>query len=166
MKNLYKNPVFYFALAPVVTAFWPLLLWSVYLPASHRNLNQDMKNYEKAKKLIASILRLDPARLQLAGSQDGKSEFDYTHAVNKVAELCAIPSANYRLSSGIIISSAGKKTQTARVMLTSVDITKFARFLSAIQLRWANLQCTKIKLSKKKQLPDLWDVDLEFKYFY
>jgi hypothetical protein len=52
------------------------------------------------------------------------------------------------------------------VVLKEVDITKFAKFLSTIQLRWANLQCVKVKLTKKKGLRDTWDVDLDFKYFY
>jgi len=80
--------------------------------------------------------------------------------------LCGIPSTDYKLSSGIIIESGGQKSQSAQVSLKKVDIVKSARFLSTIQLRWANLQCSRVKLTKKKGLPDVWDVDLEFKYYY
>jgi len=52
------------------------------------------------------------------------------------------------------------------VNLKGVDIVKSTRFLSTIELRWANLQCTTIKLTKKKGMPDMWDVDLDFKYYY
>lgn len=47
-----------------------------------------------------------------------------------------------------------------------VDVVKFAEFLSTIQLRWANLHCSKIQMTKKKGLTDTWDVDLDFKYYY
>jgi hypothetical protein len=63
-------------------------------------------------------------------------------------------------------SAAGQKSQSAKVGLKQVDITKFAKFLSTVQLRWANLQCSQVKLTKKKGLPDTWDVDLDFKYYY
>ena len=32
MKDVYKNPILYYILVPVVVALWPLLVWSVYLP--------------------------------------------------------------------------------------------------------------------------------------
>ena len=59
-----------------------------------------------------------------------------------------------------------EKSQTANVALKDVDLEKFAKFLSTIQLRWENLQCKRIKLTRKKGLPDTWDVDLVFKYYY
>ncbi len=60
----------------------------------------------------------------------------------------------------------GQKSQSANVSLSQIDIVKFAEFLSTIQLRWANLQCNRVKLTKKQGLPDVWDVDIEFKYYY
>jgi hypothetical protein len=86
--------------------------------------------------------------------------------MEQTAGLCGIPSTDYKLNSGIIITSAGQKSQNAKVGLMQVDITKFAKFLSTVQLRWANLQCGQVKLTKKKGLPDSWDVDLDFKYYY
>ena len=116
---------------------------------------------------MGEILALDPDRLEFADSQNAAAEFDYASAIEKIANLCGIPPTNYKLSSGIIItSSSGQKSQSAKVGLKQVDITKFAKFLSTIQLRWANLQCIQVKLTKKKGLPDTWDVDLEFKYYY
>ena len=58
------------------------------------------------------------------------------------------------------------KSQSANVTLKQVDLAKFAGFLSTIQLRWSNLQCSKLKLTTKKGLTDTWDIDLEFKYYY
>ena len=52
------------------------------------------------------------------------------------------------------------------VILKDVSITDFAEFLSKIQLRWASLQCEKVKFTKTKGIPDAWKVDLSFKYYY
>ena len=59
-----------------------------------------------------------------------------------------------------------QKSQGATVSLKQIDIVKFSEFLSTIQLRWANLQCNRVKLTHKQGLPDMWDIDIEFKYYY
>ena len=166
MKDIYKNPIFYYILIPVAVALWPLLVWAVYLPQAEDSWKDEKAQYNKAQKTIAQILEVDPDRLEFADSKSGAAEFDYATAVEKIASLCKIPSPNYKLSSGIIITSSGQKSQNAAVGLKDVDIAKFAKFLSRIQLRWANLQCKRLKLTKKKGLPDKWDVDVEFKYFF
>jgi hypothetical protein len=166
MKEIYKNPTLYYILVPVIVALWPLLIWGVYLPSARHNWQTETVQYGEAQSVIGEILALDPDRLAFADSQKTAAEFDYASAVERIASSCRIPPTNYRLSSGIIIASAGQKSQNAKVGLKQVDITKFAEFLSAIQIRWANLQCVQVKLTKKKGLPDIWDVDLEFKYYY
>jgi hypothetical protein len=165
MKQIYKNPILYYILAPVVVALWPLLVWGVYLPSAKRNWNVEVAQYNKAQDIIKEILDIDPERLTVTDSQSA-AEFDYASAIDKTAGLCRIPSTDYKLNSGIIITTAGQKSQSAKVTIKQVDITKFSTFLSTLQLRWANLQCTQVKLTKKKGLPDSWDVDLEFKYYY
>ena len=168
MNKIYKNPVLYYILIPLTVALWPLLMWGVYLPDAKRSWKNEVDEYNKAQKIRAEILAIDPDRLGFADPKIDAVEFDYASAVEKIASLCKIPSTNYKLSSGRIISSTSdkQKSQSAQVTLKEVDITRFARFLSTIQLRWANLQCTKVKLTKKKGLPDIWDVDLEFKYYF
>jgi len=166
MKEIYKNPTLYYILVPVVAALWPLLIWGVYLPAAGHNWQVEGAQYSEAQSIMEEILALDPDRLEFADSQNAAAEFDYAIAVEKIADLCRIPPTNYKLSSGIIITSGGQKSQGAKVGLKQVDITKFAKFLSTLQLRWANLQCAQVKLTKKKGLPDTWDVDLDFKYYY
>jgi len=166
MKDIYKNPIFYYILVPVVVALWPLLVWVAYLPDAEDNLNDEKTQYKKAQEIMGDILSIDPGRLEFAGLKAPPAEFDYATAVEKIASLCKIPSTSYKLSSGIIITSGGQKSQSANVGLKQVDMAKFARFLSTIQLRWANLQCVRLKLTKKKGLPDTWDVDLDFKYYY
>jgi hypothetical protein len=115
---------------------------------------------------MVEILTLDPDRLAFADSNAVSADFSYANAVDRIATLCRIPTANYKLSSGIIITSAGQKSQGAKLGLKDVDITTFAKFVSTIQLRWSKLQCTQVKLTKKKPLPDKWDVDMDFKYYY
>jgi len=166
MTDIYKNPTLYYILVPIIAALWSLLVWGVYLPNAERNWQTEKAQYNKAQSIIAEILTFDPDRLEFADSKTGAAEFDYASAVEKIASLCRIPSTNYKLSSRPIMNSGGQKSQSAQVSLKQVDIVKFAKFLSTIQLRWANLQCAKVKLTKKKGPPDAWDVDLEFKYYY
>ncbi len=166
MRDIYKNPTFYYALVPVVIALWPLLVWTLYLPKAEHNWNLETEQYNKSQDIIAEILALDGDRLEFAGSKNAAAEFDYAVAVERTAGLCKIPASNYNLSSGIIITTGGQKSQSAKVGLKQIGIMKFARFLSTIQLHWANLQCVQVKLDKKKGMTDVWDVDLEFKYYY
>lgn len=166
MKDFYKNPALYYILVPVVAALWPLLVWGVYLPAAEHSWEEEKSEYEHGQKIMTEILTLDPERVKFADANSTSADFDYASAIDKTAALCGIPTADYKLSSGIIITTAGQKSQSAKVSLKGIDITKFAKFLSSLQLRWANLQCSQVKLTKKKGLPDTWDVDLDFKYYY
>lgn len=166
MKDVYRNPVFYYILAPAVMALWPLLVWGVYLPKAERNWKREKAEYNQAQRVMTEILTLDPERMDFADPNSSGAEFDYATAVERIASLCRIPPSNYKLSSGIITGSGEQKSQSAKVDLEDVSVTQFARFLSTIQLRWANLQCGQIKLNKIKGSPDKWDVDLQFKYYY
>lgn len=166
MKDIYKEPVLYYILVPIALILWPLFVWGIYLPDAERSWKGEKAQYEKAQKTMEEILILDPDRLTFADTKADAAKFDYADAVDRIARLCKIPSTKYKLSSGIIITSGGQKSRSAKVVLKQVGITKFAEFLSKIQLRWANLQCTKLKLTRAKGLPDTWNADLEFKYYY
>jgi hypothetical protein len=166
MKDIVRNPIFYYILVPAILALWPLLVWAAYLPSAQRSCEQEKNEYTKAQEIMVEILTIDPDRLAFADANTAPAEFSYANVIDRVATLCRIPVANYKLSSGIIITSDKQKSQNAKVGLKDVDITTFAKFLSTIQLRWAKLQCTQVKLTKKKPLPDRWDVDMDFKYYY
>jgi hypothetical protein len=166
MKEIFKNPILYYILAPAAVALWPLLIWGVYLPAAGRNWETEKSQYDQAQGIIKEILAIDPERLKFSDSNNPSVEFDYASAIDKTTGSCGIPPSNYTINSGIIVTTAGQKSQSAKVDLKGVDITKFAKFLSTVQLRWANLQCTQVKLTKRKGLPDTWDVALDFKYYY
>ena len=166
MKDMYKNPLFYYVVMLVIAILWPVIIWGIYLPASRARYNSDGEQHEKAQQVIEELLTVDPERLDAAKEKGASSSFDYATAVQQAAQFTSIPAAGYRLSSQPVVTSEGQKSQSANISLEDVDITKAARFLSTIQLRWSGLQCTKVTLRKKKGLPDSWDVDFAFKYFY
>jgi hypothetical protein len=166
IKQFIKHPLFYYVLAAMLAAFWPVILWGIYLPAVRNGLKEDIGQYDKAMQIFEDLRNLDPGRLNAAKEKDAKVDFDYATAVQQTADFASIPASNYKLSSGTIVTSQGQKSQSANVSLKDVDVTKAMRFLSTIQRRWSSLQCTLVTLKKKKGLPDSWDVDFAFKYFY
>ena len=166
MKDIYKNPILYFVLVPILIGLWPLLLKTVYLPDAEKNFRSEIEQYKEAERKIEQILTLDPDRLDYADPKKAAAEFDYANAVERTARICKISSKKYTISSKPPRKSRGRETQNAKVVLKDVAITKFAQFLSTIQLRWANLQCEKVALTKKKDALDTWKIDLDFKYYY
>ncbi|MHC4396426.1 MAG: hypothetical protein ACYS1A_12305 [Planctomycetota bacterium] len=166
MKDIYKNPILYYILVPALVALWPLLVWAVYLPNAMDSLQDDLVDYVEAQETIGQILKLDPERLKLTDSKAAAAEFDYATSFNEIATSCGIAWANYNISSKPARVKNRQKTQNAVMVLNEVDVAKFARFLSSLQLRWANLQCEKVKLTKKEGLPDDWKINLDFKYYY
>jgi hypothetical protein len=166
MKEIYKNPILYYIAVPVIMLWWPLLVWAIYLPNARQDLEQMMTQYKQAEPVIMEILTLDPDRLEAADPNETTTEFTYYSDVDKVASLCGIPPSKCKLQGLSTQTSGGQKSQSANVKLNQIDITKFARFLSTIQVRWPSLQCTKVILTQKPGLKDVWDVDVDFKYYY
>jgi hypothetical protein len=166
MKDILKNPVLYYIAIPVLAALWPILVFAVYLPAAKANENIQIEQYQKADKIMKDITTLEPDRLNLADTNSITAEFLYNKAVSEIASQCNIPSAKFKLNPSAKIPSGGQTTQSANVGLSQVDITTFARFISMIQTRWPNLQCTRISLDKKENGPDVWDISIDFKYYY
>ena len=167
MKDLYKNPILYFILVPIIVGFWPLLVWAIYLPDAQKSLNEHLSLYQQTDPIMMEILTLDPDRLEFADANDTTPVFTWG-SVDQVANRCKIPEKKCELRSGMKITSGGQENQSATVNLREVGITEFSEFLSMIQLRWVNLQCERVKLTKKQNMPgnDLWDVDINFKYYY
>lgn len=166
MKDIHKKPVFYYILIPVLVSIWPLLIWFLYLPQTGKKWINDRAEYEQSRGIMAEILALDPDRLDFSNSTNNSDEFDYAAVVDKVANSCGISSRSYRISSKPIRTKKDQKSQSATIVLEQIDITSFAKFLSTIQLRWANLHCEKVKLKKQEGFPDSWTIDISFKYYY
>jgi hypothetical protein len=166
MREIYKNPMFYYLLIPVLVGLWPVLVWGVYLPRVERDQEVEQGLLIEGQTQIVDILRLDQGRLNFADANDVAGEFSYPSAVDRVANLCRIPASNCTYQAGSIITSAGKRRQDARIKLTDVSIVQTAEFLYTIQARWVHLTCEKVKLTKKKGMPDQWEVDLDMVYYY
>jgi len=168
MRDIYKNPILYYIAAPLLVALWPVLVWAIYLPAAQKDVDENLDQYNKGEDIMIKILTLDPGRLDFSDANDNSAEFTYDRAVERVTGLCDIAPSKYRLNSGLTIESGGQKSQSANVRLQEIDIVRFAKFLSLIQFRWPNLQCNRLKLTKKEGLanPDVWDIDVELKYYY
>lgn len=166
MKDIYKNPNFYYVLVPAVLVIWPLWTWLIYLPTIKSRWLEDKKQYAEAQKMMGNILNLDPERLESSDSQNASAKFDYAAAIDKIAKGCGISATNYSISSKPIRVSSGQKTQSAMVILKQVDVTKFAKFLSSLQVRWANLQCEGVAIARQEGQPDSWKIDLDLKYYY
>lgn len=166
MKEIYKNPIFYYIVTPIIVGLWPLLVWAVYLPNSQDGLVADMINYNEAQTAISEILSLDPGRVKVKKTGKGTVDFDYGREVHKVTNKFKILSNSYELTSNPPRTTRGQKTQDARITLKGISIKKFAQFFATIQARWPELQCVTLKLTKQKDLPDAWRVEMKFKYWF
>ena len=160
MKDLLRNPVFYYVLIPVLAGAWPLSLWLKFLPQMTNQRDQQKTYIQDANDKIREILTLDPERLSYAKKKGEPADFEYEVVVYKVAQSCGLPTPE------VFPSPKVKDRQTARVKLSDVGIVQCARFLSTLQMHWSNLQCTLIRLDNKKTAKDRWDVSLEFAYYY
>ena len=165
MRDLHKNPMFYYVLAPILVGLWPLLVWAAYLPRATDDREVDEVSYGEAQTAILEILEYDPDRLLIEAGDQG-FKFTYAEAIDRAANVCDIPSANYTYSASAISKSGGKETQGAHVSLDNVVIVQVAKFLSTLQSTWVNLTCERIRLNKQDGMRDQWDVDLDFKYSY
>lgn len=166
MPDICRNPVVYYLLIPVLVGIWPLLVRAVYLPRTESTLSTEEALYIEGQSRIIDILQIDPDRLNFVDANEVAAEFSYGSAVDRVANLCKIPASNCDFQAGNIMRAGGKRRQDARVKLTNVGIVQAARFLSTIQSMWVSLTCERVKLNKKKGMPDRWDVDLSFVYYY
>ncbi len=167
MKDLLKNPLLYYILIPVVVGCWPLLLHTKYLPKTEKEIDQWKEYLKTGREKMLEILELDPQRLEYVAERQKGETFSFAGAVDKVARLCGITSANYSHSTGKIVeTSKGEKSQTANISLKNVDIKQCAKFVSTLQHQWPGLQCTHIRLNKMPEDKDKWDVKLDLKYFF
>jgi hypothetical protein len=159
MREIYRNPMMYYLVAPVLACLWPLLVAMMYLPAAQRDAKNERALCIEGQTYILDILKYDPDRLIFTPDK-GEKGFSFAKAIERVANLCAIRSANCDYTAG----SADKKTQNAKVTLKAVGIVQAATFLSQIQSSWVGLKCDQVKLTKKEGVPDQWDVEMRFWY--
>ena len=166
-KKLVHDPKLYYVLAPLVCAFWPISVGFFSLPAAQKTWQTEQDSFMQAEKIIMQIHDLDPERFVAVSNQTKTAAFNFPTAVEQVARSCNIPSAEYKLqSSAVQKTQGGQQTQDADVTLKQVDIATFSKFISTMQLRWADLQCTTLKLTKQKGTADSWKADMKFKFYF
>jgi hypothetical protein len=167
IKELIRDPKLYYILVPAVCAIWPLWLALAAMPAAQKQWLDAAQSYDLAEKITLKILEVDPERLAATQNQGKAAQFNYPAAVEQVARMCGIPAEGYKLqTSALIKSQGGQQTQDGDVSLKQIDITTFAKFLATMQLRWADLQCASLKLTKQKGTADAWRADIKFRYYY
>ena len=166
MKKMLHNPQFYFVAVPAFLMIWPISLWAIYLPQAKKDQAKQQTQYDNIQIVIDDILKIDSERLDSIDAKTNKNEFDYTSAINRVAGSCGFDSKYYDLNSSAKVRTKGKTSQSASITLKDISITQFAKFISTIQIRWANLQCKSIKLTQRKGQKDKWNIKLEFQYFF
>ncbi len=166
MKDISKEPIFYYVLVPVLLAIWLLWLFAFGIPDAKAGYKKEVGEYNNAEKLITEILEIDPQRLDYAKSKKEGDAFDYTTAIDQVTKVCRISAANYKLSSSPVRKrKGGQQNQDASMTIDRIDIEKLAKFLSVMHMRWVNLQCSNLTLSKIKGEKNVWKADIRFIYY-
>ena len=83
MKDIFRNPIFYYISIPAVVALWPLLVFGLYMPAAEKQWTEEKAQFIKAGKIMNEILSLDGERLDFRALKDNNNEFDYAVAIDK-----------------------------------------------------------------------------------
>ena len=166
MKEFYKQANFYFVLVPAIATLWAVLTWTVSIPTAEKKWVRSQEHFKDAQIQVERILALDPERIDFEKQKGESAQFDYATAVEKFASAWQIPATNYSFKTQKEVTRSGRKTKGATVSIKPVDIETFTQFISAMMYRWPDLQCDSLKLTKQKDGPDAWKVDMKFTYYY
>ena len=167
MRDFYREPVFYYVLAPILIGLWPLLVWSMYLPRTQEQYETEQGDLIDAQAGIMEILTLDPDRLDIVDPNDSTlGKFAFLQAIDRAVNLSNIPSDGYKPNIYPPRKVQGKDIQTARLNLEDIGIKQVAKFLTEIQSTWVNLTCDSVKLTHREGMSDHWDVDIDFTYVF
>ena len=129
MKDLYKNPMLYYILVPLMALAWPAAMWFKYLPIMTDQRDTWKEYVIDANDRITEILTLDPERLNYSDQKDTAVDFEYEMAVDKVARSLRMGN-DYELRP----SAKSANKQSAEVSLNNIDITQCSQFLSTLQM--------------------------------
>ena len=84
----------------------------------------------------------------------------------KSARACSISPSQYKLNTFPIVKrKTGQSSQDAMITLNKTGMEELSRFVSLMQARWPNLQCSQLRLDKLKGSKDLWKTDIRFTYY-
>ncbi len=158
MKDLYRNPIFYYIAVPLLVAVWPLTVAFKYLPEMDQSLEDQKNYYVESEALIEEILTMDPDRLSYYDVNQGDTAFSYAVVIDKVASGLGIREVT--LNEQV----RTKDGQKAKVKLEDINIQQCTKFLATLQMRWDNLKCSNFTLTKKREIKDQWTVTMSLAY--
>lgn len=162
----WKQPNTYFLLIPIVLGIWTLAAGMVFYPRSVTRWQDQQKEYQDAEEQIKRLLEIDPGRLINKSGKGGTVEFDYSDQIDKFAKVFKMSDKDYMLKTRPILKKSGKKSRSADLIIKTVDIHTLAKFISALQIRWSQLQVDQISLEKLATGKDAWKVTLRLNYIY
>lgn len=167
MKIDFKNPTVYYIAIPIIAGVWALTAGIVFYPRSIQAWDQGKSDAAVVEEQIKELAALQPQRLAFTSEASNESEeFDYTKTVNDFSRIFAISESNYNLNVRGKARRAGRETQSASILIKSIDIEKLAQFLSALLLRWPDLKCEQLSIEKIKNTKNNWKVNLSLTYYY
>ena len=166
MKALLKNPVLYYIAVPVLVGLWPILVAAVYLPQAKADKQTQIELYKKGQDIIEQIRTLDPDRLKLNEPNGTEVTFTYDVAVNQIAVLCNMTGISIYLKPYYASDNRRPKNPDRQSRLKAGRYHDICKIPFADSDSLAGLQCTNLKMDTKENLPDVWDITIDFKYYY
>jgi hypothetical protein len=156
-----------FILLPFVIAIWPLWLAFAALPSAQQGWQDDVRKCDISREIIRNIITIDPDRLQNVDVTGKLVKFEYPVAVNKLATICGISPADYKINVLTDVKpSSGQASQNAIVSVNKVSIRTAAEFISVgEQTYYPNLKCVQLSLKKIRDQKDIWEMDMTFTHF-
>ena len=166
MKDYLKNPNFYYILIPTAATIWALLACFALMPAASKGYRDLEDDYAKSEELIGKIIKADPGRLDYKQQKGSSAEFDYATAIEAFAKVNKIAPSNYSFRGGKEVKRGGRRTKSADMTINAIGIEDFAKFLSSMVIRWSDLKCELLTLTKLKSGADSWKATVKFTYYY
>jgi len=166
MKDILKNPNFYYIAAPAAAAVFTLLAAFVFYPGAVNQWQDNKTEFNNSKELADKLLALQPDRLLAAGQAAAGETFDFTVVVNDFAKTFSISPANYTTSVKGEVKKQGKLARSATLSIKTIGIENLTKFLSTMLARWPDLECDVLSLDKGKAGKDDWKADITLTYYY
>jgi hypothetical protein len=166
MKDYLKNPRFYYFVVPLLAAVWAIAAGAVFYPRAVASWQEKQAEYKTAEEILAQIIAIEPQRLAFKQEKGTSGDFNFTQVINDFTTLFSIPSSNFTLNTRGETKRAGKRAQSTVLSIKTIDIEKLSKFLSAMLIRWPDLQCEIFNLDKLPQGKNSWKVDMTLTYYY
>jgi hypothetical protein len=166
VKDLLKNPNFYYIAAPAAAGMFALLTVFVFYPAAVTRWHDTEAEYKSSHEYADKILKLQPERLLAANQTAGGEGFDFRVVVDDFAKVYTISPANYTISVKGEVKKQGKRAKSATLSIKTIDIEKLTKFVSTMLARWPDLECDVLSLDKGKASKDDWKADITLTYYY